>query len=43
MALINNHNANNAGGSFYLKANKFADYSPEEYKKLLGYKPSLKN
>jgi len=32
MAKINAHNANNAGGSYYLKPNKFADMTNEEFK-----------
>ncbi|CDW78651.1 cathepsin l [Stylonychia lemnae] len=42
MSLINSHNSNNAGGSFHLKPNKFADYTPQEYKKLLGFRPVAK-
>ena len=38
MAIINEHNANNAGGSFHLKPNKFADMTNEEFKQRLGYK-----
>ncbi|CDW73464.1 UNKNOWN [Stylonychia lemnae] len=41
MATINSHNANN-GGSFFLRPNKFTDMTKEEYKKLLGFKPSNK-
>jgi KDEL-tailed cysteine endopeptidase len=38
---INSHNAQNAV-SFHLAANKFADWTPEEYKRLLGFKNSSK-
>lgn len=38
---INGHNAQNAA-SFHLAANKFADWTPEEYKRILGYKNSGK-
>lgn len=37
MALIAHHNSNNEN-TFTLASNKFADYTPAEYKKLLGYK-----
>jgi KDEL-tailed cysteine endopeptidase len=38
---INSHNAQNAV-SFHLSANKFADWTPEEYKRLLGFKSAGK-
>lgn len=41
MQAINTHNSQNAD-SFHLAANKFADWTPEEYKRLLGYKSSNK-
>lgn len=44
LAAIRMENARN-GNSFSLGVNKFADWTPTEYKRLLGYKPntSLKN
>jgi KDEL-tailed cysteine endopeptidase len=38
---INAHNSMNAV-SFHLSANKFADWTPEEYKRLLGFKRTNK-
>jgi hypothetical protein len=35
---IESHNAENS--SFRLKINKFADFTPEEYRRLLGYRSS---
>jgi len=35
------HNSMN-GNSYELGINQFADWTPEEYKKLLGYKRSAK-
>jgi len=37
MALIAQHNSNNEN-TFTVGTNKFADYTPAEYKKRLGYK-----
>ena len=44
LAAIRMENSKN-GNSFSLGVNKFADWTPTEYKRLLGYKPntSLKN
>lgn len=42
MAAIAHHNSNNAN-TFTLAPNKFADYTPAEYKRLLGYKRVPKN
>ena len=41
MAVINAHNSKN-GETFSLAANKFTDYTPQQYRRLLGYK-SKKN
>ena len=42
VAKINIENQKN-GNTFVLAPNKFADYSPSEYKKLLGYKKASTN
>jgi C1A family cysteine protease len=39
LAKINEHNGQN-GNDFHLAANKFADWTPEEYRRLLGFKAS---
>ena len=39
LAQVNQLNSQN-GNTFVLGANKFTDYTPAEYKKLLGYKQS---
>ncbi|CDW90523.1 cathepsin l [Stylonychia lemnae] len=42
IAFINNHNSQNDGTSFTLGPNHLADYTHDEYKKMLGYKPRNK-
>ncbi|CDW90466.1 cathepsin l [Stylonychia lemnae] len=42
VALINIHNQEN-GNTFFLAPNKFTDYKPEEYRRLLGYKKVATN
>ncbi len=39
LAAIRQENSRNGNG-FTLGVNKFADWTPQEYKRLLGYKPS---
>lgn len=39
MAKVAQYNSQN-GNSFRLGVNKFTDYTKEEYKRLLGYKPT---
>jgi KDEL-tailed cysteine endopeptidase len=41
-ALINDHNSANSGDTFLVGTNKFADWTPAEYKRLLGYKSTEK-
>jgi C1A family cysteine protease len=36
-------NSHNGGESYTLGINKFADYTPEEFNRLLGYRPSVNN
>lgn len=38
LALVRGHNANAIGKTYNLALNKFADYTPQEYRKMLGYK-----
>lgn len=39
MAKLAQHNSAN-GNTYVLGVNKFTDYTPEEYRRLLGYKKS---